>query len=51
MFLIWFAFFGGLFVFLEVGLSILLFVFPLFGCFDLFMFGKVSSFNFPNVLC
>jgi hypothetical protein len=33
---------------LDVGPSILLFVFPFFGCFDLFMFGKVSSFNFPN---
>jgi len=48
MVLIWFAIFGGFFVFLDVGPSILLFVFLFFGCFDLFMFGMVSSFNFPN---
>ncbi len=31
MFLIWFAIFGGLSVFLDVGTSILLFVFPFLG--------------------
>jgi hypothetical protein len=30
MFLLWFAFFGGSFVFLDMGPSILFFVFPFF---------------------
>jgi hypothetical protein len=39
---LWFAFLDGSFVFLAMGpSSLLFFVFPLFGCFDLFMIGRV----------
>ncbi len=43
---LWFAFFDGSIVFLDLSPSFLFFVFlPLFffGCFDLFMIGKVPS--------
>jgi hypothetical protein len=43
MFTLWFAFLGGSFVFLDVGISILFLVFPFFWCFGYFMVGKVSS--------
>jgi hypothetical protein len=43
MFLLWFTFLGGFLVFTNVSPSILFFVFPLFGCFYLFMIGRVSS--------
>ncbi len=44
MFPSWFTCFGGSFVSLAIGPSILFFVFPLFlGCFGLFMIGRVSS--------
>jgi hypothetical protein len=36
MFFLWFAFFGGSFVFLNMGLTILFIVVPLFGCFGFF---------------
>jgi hypothetical protein len=45
MFPLWFAFLGDSFVFLDVGPSILFFVFPFFGCFGLFMIGRDSSSN------
>lgn len=41
MFSLWFAFLDGSFVFLAMGPSLLFFVFPLFGCCDLFMIGRV----------
>jgi len=44
MFPLWFTFFGGFVVFLDLGPSILFLVFPLFfGCFGLFTIGKVLS--------
>jgi hypothetical protein len=43
MFLLWFTFLGGSLVFSDVSPSILFFVFPLFGCFYLFMIRRVSS--------
>ncbi len=44
MFPLWFTCFGGSFVSLDIGPSILFFVFPLFlGCFGLFIIGRVSS--------
>jgi hypothetical protein len=43
MFSLWFGLLGGSFVFLDVGPSILILVFPLFvGCFSLFIIGRVS---------
>jgi len=42
MFPLWFALFSGSFVFLNMGLTILFIVVPLFGCFGFFMIGKVS---------
>jgi hypothetical protein len=44
-----FALFGGSFVFLNVGASILFLVFPLFGCLGLFMVDRVFFF-FPSKL-
>ncbi len=44
MFPLWFALLGGSFVFLDVGPSILFPLFtPFFGCFGLFVIGRVSS--------
>jgi hypothetical protein len=45
MFPLWFTLFGDSFVFLDVGPSILFLVFLFFGCFGLFMIGRVSSSN------
>ncbi len=44
MFLLWFTFLGGFFVFLDVDPSILFLVLPLFWVLWFFMIGKVSSF-------
>ncbi len=45
MFPLWDTLLAGSLVFLDMGPSILLLVFPLFcGCFGLFMIGRVSSF-------
>ncbi len=43
MFSSWFTFLGDSFVFLDMGPCILLFVFPSFWCFGLFMIGRDSS--------
>ncbi len=43
MFPMWFALLSGFFVFFDMGLSILFFVFTFFECFDLFVIGRVSS--------
>jgi hypothetical protein len=47
MFPFWFTLLGGSFVFLDVSPSILFLIFSLlFGCFGLFMMGRVSSIIF-----
>jgi hypothetical protein len=43
MFPLWFALLGRSYVSLDVGPSTLFIIFPFFGCFGLFMIGKVSS--------
>jgi len=42
---LWFILLGGSFVFLGVSPSILFLVFPLSGCFGLYLIGRVSSQN------
>jgi hypothetical protein len=45
MFPLWFTFLGGSFVFLDMGPYFVPCIPPFFGCFGLFMTGRVSSFS------